>query len=92
MKKNKKEKNKKKFRQTALRFSPCLSPFPAYLPSMPALPLSPPETLARPSPAFTRMAVEDVAGGQVKVYFSRDTTKKLDQPTGGARGTSEIEE
>lgn len=56
---------------------------------MPALPLSPPETLARPSPAFTRMAVEDVEGGQVKVYFSRDTTKKLDQPTGG---TSEIKE
>jgi len=58
---------------------------------MPALPPSPPETLARPSPAFTRMAVEGVEDGKVKVYFSRDTVKKLAvEEAGNARGTKEL--
>jgi len=48
---------------------------------MPALPLPPHLIPLGGSPPFTRMKVEDVEKGVVQVYFSRDTTKKLEPKT-----------
>lgn len=54
---------------------------------MPAHPFTPPADSASRSTPLTRSAVEDVSGQAVTVYFSRDTVKKLEQPTAGtARG------
>ena len=58
---------------------------------MPALPL--PHNLIPYGgyPPITRMKVENVDGGEVKVYFSRDTTKKLEACNASGTDAGEIE-